>query len=64
MVVEYLDKKYGKPGRSLLPEDAGEHGMVCRLWQLCLDPLHAVSDDMGWCVKLFAQGSVLSCMTS
>ncbi len=41
MVVEYLEKKYGKPGKSLLPEDAREYGMVCHLhltslWMNCM----------------------------
>ncbi len=53
-MVEYLDKKYGKPGKNLLPEDAGEYGMVSHLWQLCVNPLYAVPDDLRWCMEPFA----------
>lgn len=28
IIVEYLDKKYGKPENRLLPNDAAQHGKV------------------------------------
>ena len=28
VMVEYLDKKYSKPGKSLLPDDAEQFGKV------------------------------------
>ncbi len=36
VVVEYLDKKYGKSGNRLLPEDPEEYAMV-RMLNLHLD---------------------------